>query len=86
MISGWIPDIVLVGCRSDNNLSEIMAIQGVQQQLGRDIAGILAATDISPICLRAAHKRGYLILPKPIRPARLRAAIRYCLLKRRSRR
>ena len=82
----WTPDIVLAGCQSGNKLSGILAIQGVQQQLGRDIAGILAAADITPSCVRAARKRDYLILSKPIQPARLRAAIRYCLLKRRSRR
>ena len=78
--TAWTPDVVLVGCDLLSDEIGIAAIQAVRAQCGKDISGVLITDDSDPEHTRAAHDRGYLLLRTPIQPARLRSAIRYCLL------
>ncbi len=78
--TGWSPDVVLA--RHDPWLSDtgVAAIRAISARCGRDLAGVLIADALDPERAREARDRGYVLLRGPLRPARLRSAIRYGLL------
>ena len=70
-----IPDIVLADYRLPGKLDGIEAIQQVQMTLQMPVPGIIITGESDISAIREIEKMGYMILRKPVRPAKLRSLI-----------
>lgn len=74
------PELVISDYRLRDGENGAEVIQQVQQVLGEMVPGILITGDTAPDRLREARDSGYMLLHKPVAPAKLRAALQSLLL------
>ncbi|MGJ8527810.1 hybrid sensor histidine kinase/response regulator [Maritalea sp.] len=74
MLEGWIPDIVLMDYHLDQT-SGLDAIQWLRQTIGGHLPAVLITADRTPQVRELAAERDISVLPKPVKPAALRALI-----------
>ena len=74
MLEGWIPDIVLMDYHLDQT-SGLDAIQWLRQTIGGHLPAVLITADRTPQVRELAAERDITVLPKPVKPAALRALI-----------
>ncbi len=74
-----LPDVMIIDYRLRDNATGIEAVETLRERLGRPVPAIFITGDTAPDRLRQAQASGYPLLHKPVRPARLRAALRQLL-------
>ena len=67
------PDLLLVDYHLDSGTSGIDVAEELQSLWAGDIPGIIITADHTQAAKRAAELHGYQVLPKPLKPAALRA-------------
>jgi CheY-like chemotaxis protein/two-component sensor histidine kinase len=72
---GLVPDIVLADYRLPGRLDGVEAIQRIQLALRMPVPGIIITGESDITAIREIEKMGYIILRKPVRPAKLRRLI-----------
>lgn len=72
ILEGWVPDIVLMDYHLDQS-SGLDAIQWLRQTVGGHLPAILITADRSAQVQNLAAERNVSVLPKPLKPAALRA-------------
>ncbi|TDQ64110.1 signal transduction histidine kinase [Maritalea mobilis] len=72
LLEGWVPDIVLMDYHLDQS-SGLDAIQWLRQTVGGHLPAILITADRSAQVQNLAEERNVSVLPKPLKPAALRA-------------
>lgn len=72
---GFVPDVIVADYRLRGGAKGSEAIAEVRRALGRSVPAMILTGDTAPERLREASASGYLLLHKPIQPARLRAAL-----------
>jgi len=73
------PDVILSDFRLREDVTGIDVIEQLRLQLEHDIPAILITGDTSPDRLQQAQESGLILLHKPVKPAKLRAAINMLL-------
>jgi Na+/proline symporter/signal transduction histidine kinase len=68
-----VPDLLLVDYHLDAGVSGIGVAEELQSLWGGEIPSIIITADHTQAAKRAAAVRGYQVLPKPLKPAALRA-------------
>jgi signal transduction histidine kinase len=76
------PDLVLCDLRLGEGGSGFDVLDRLKARWGTSLHGIIVTADASPGCIAAAHARGYPLLHKPVRPAKLRALVEQLLRER----
>jgi signal transduction histidine kinase len=76
------PDLVLCDLRLGNDENGFDVLDRLRARWGTSLHGIIVTADASPERIADAHARGYPLLPKPIRPAKLRALVEQRLRER----
>ena len=77
--SRCVPDLLVADYHLDNGRTGIEAIDGIRAAAGAEIPGIVITADHSSEVLRQVRGRGFYLLNKPIRPAKLRALMSHIL-------
>ncbi|WP_424982110.1 ATP-binding response regulator [Maritalea sp. S77] len=72
LLEGWVPDLVLMDYHLDQS-SGLDAIQWLRQTVGGHLPAILITADRSTQVQTLAEERNVSVLPKPLKPAALRA-------------
>ncbi len=72
---GLVPDIVLADYRLPGKLDGVEAIQRIQLTLQMPVPGIIITGESDITAIQEIEKMGYMILRKPVRPAKLRRLI-----------
>jgi signal transduction histidine kinase/CheY-like chemotaxis protein len=72
---GLVPDIVLADYRLRGNTTGVDAIKTINDHFRTDIAAAIITGDTAPERLLEAQASGYILLHKPLRPAKLRALL-----------
>lgn len=67
------PDLMLVDYHLDDNRNGVQVAQAVCERLGVRIPGIVLTADHTPQARQDAQQNGMSLLPKPVKPAALRA-------------
>lgn len=70
-----VPDIVIADYRLPGQLDGVEAIQRIQVALKKSIPAIIVTGDGDLTVIREIERMGYMILRKPVRPAKLRRLI-----------
>lgn len=73
-LEGWIPELVLMDYHLDQT-SGLDAIEWLRQNVGGHLPAVLITADRTPQVRELAEARNISILPKPVKPAALRALI-----------
>ncbi|MES2489240.1 MAG: hybrid sensor histidine kinase/response regulator [Pseudomonadota bacterium] len=76
------PDLVLVDYHLDNGEDGIHVVRALNAQWQREVSGIVITADHTLAAKEAAALQGYALLPKPVKPAALRALISRLLSQR----
>jgi signal transduction histidine kinase len=71
--SGQVPDLVLVDYHLDSDVDGTAVFDDMRDIWGRDVPGIVITADHTQQAKEDAMKRGLQLLPKPVKPAALRA-------------
>lgn len=71
----WIPDCIVSDYRLKDHKTGKDAIASLTTLLKKDIPAILLTGDTHPERIKEAHKSGYTVVHKPVKPAYLRTAI-----------
>lgn len=69
----FVPDLLLVDYHLDANASGIVVADELQAIWSSEVPSIVVTADHTLSAKRAASERGYEVLPKPLKPAALRA-------------
>jgi signal transduction histidine kinase/CheY-like chemotaxis protein len=77
-----LPDLVLCDLHLGEGASGFDVLDGLKARCGTRLHGIVVTADASPECIADAHARGYPLLRKPVRPAKLRALVEQLLRER----
>ncbi len=77
IISGFIPDILVVDYQLDHNKTGLEFIELMRNQLGANIPAIVVTADHSNITKEKIKQSGLKLLYKPVKPAILRATINH---------
>ncbi|AVX05421.1 putative histidine kinase [Maritalea myrionectae] len=72
ILEGWVPEIVLMDYHLDQS-SGLDAIQWLRQNVGGHLPAVLITADRSTQVQTLAEERNVSLLPKPLKPAALRA-------------
>jgi len=73
-LEGWIPELVLMDYHLDQT-SGLDAIEWLRQNVGGHLPAVLITADRTPQVRELAKARDISVLPKPVKPAALRALI-----------
>jgi CheY-like chemotaxis protein len=73
------PDVVLCDLRLGDDESGFDVLDRLKARWGASLHGIIVTADASPGHIADAHARGYSLLHKPVRPAKLRALVEQLL-------
>lgn len=73
--SGFTPEAALLDYHLDNGQTGLDVMQALRQQLNQQLAGVLISADAQPEVAALAHSQGLDFLPKPVKPAALRALL-----------
>jgi signal transduction histidine kinase len=76
------PDLVLCDLRLGNDENGFDVLDRLRARWGTSLHGIIVTADASPERIADAHAKGYPLLHKPIRPAKLRALVEQRLRER----
>ena len=76
------PDLVLCDLRLGEGGSGFDVLHRLKARWGPSLHGIVVTADASPEHIADAHARGYALLRKPVRPAKLRALVEQLLRER----
>ena len=71
----FVPDVIISDFRLRENLTGIEVIEQLRNQLDKKVPAILITGDTAPDRLQQAQESGLILLHKPLKPAKLRAAI-----------
>lgn len=71
----WKPNLIISDYRLRNSMTGIEAIKQVQAELKYSIEAIIISGDTAPEILKEVRESGFIMLHKPIKPAKLRAII-----------
>ncbi|MEO8118138.1 MAG: ATP-binding protein [Rhodoferax sp.] len=74
--SGLVPDVIVSDYRLRDGENGIAVISQLRLTAGRPITACLMSGDTDPILMQAAREAGLTLLPKPVRPAKVRSLIR----------
>lgn len=74
---GRIPDGILADYRLGRGINGVEVIQELERMAGHSIPSILITGDTAAERLRDVHASGYRVLHKPVKPARMRAFLKY---------
>ena len=74
MLEGWIPEVVLMDYHLDQT-SGLDAIQWLRGTIGGHLPAVLITADRTPQVRELAAARDITVLPKPVKPAALRALL-----------
>jgi signal transduction histidine kinase/CheY-like chemotaxis protein len=77
-----LPDLVLCDLRLNEGGSGFDVLDQLKARWGTSVLGIIVTVDVSSECIADAHARGYPLLHKPLRPAKLRALVEQLLSER----
>lgn len=80
--NGSVPDLVLADYHLDEGANGIAAVQALQALWGLRVPVIVITADATERIAREAEAQSYMLLPKPIKPAALRALMSRLLLTR----
>ena len=69
------PNIVVADHRLRNERTGVQEIVLLQREFGSEIPGVIVTGDTAPERLREAQASGYVLLHKPVAPAKLRATL-----------
>jgi CheY-like chemotaxis protein/anti-sigma regulatory factor (Ser/Thr protein kinase) len=72
-------DVLICDYRLGSGATGLDAVAGVRRALGRDVPTLLVTGDTAADRLREVHDSGYLLLHKPVAPAKLRQSIYHLL-------
>jgi signal transduction histidine kinase/CheY-like chemotaxis protein len=72
---GVVPEVVLADYRLRGNTTGVAAIQALRDHFGTEIPAAIVTGDTAPERLAEARASGYLLLHKPLRPAKLRVLL-----------
>ncbi|MCG8313386.1 MAG: hybrid sensor histidine kinase/response regulator [Pseudomonadales bacterium] len=73
------PDFIISDYRIGEQGSGIDAIEALRSRLGKKIPGFLMSGDTDPRIVEDIESRGYLVLQKPVKPARMKEVIELLL-------
>ncbi|MDJ0895521.1 MAG: ATP-binding protein [Alphaproteobacteria bacterium] len=73
------PDAIIADFRLASPRTGGQALSGLRTRFGREIPGIILTGDTDPARLRDAEASGFQVLHKPVKPARLKALLRYLI-------
>ena len=73
------PDLILSDLRLSDTDTGIDVLDSLRRQFGESIPGILITGETAPEQIEAARNSGYILLQKPVQPARLRTVIQHHL-------
>ena len=73
------PEILISDFRLPGNRNGLDIIAGLRRHYGEDFPALLLSGDTGPETLRSATDQGVPLLHKPVRPAKLRAALAHLL-------
>jgi CheY-like chemotaxis protein len=76
------PDFVLCDLRLGDDESGFDVLDRLKARWGTSLHGIIVTADASPERIADAHARGYPLVHKPVRPAKLRALVEQLLRER----
>ncbi len=76
------PDLALCDLRLGDDESGFDVLERLKARWGTRLHGIIVTADASPERIADAHARGYPLLHKPVRPAKLRALVEQLLRER----
>lgn len=68
-----VPDLALIDYHLDHGVDGIGVLQSLEQTWGKTVPGIVITADHTQQARSAAEAHGYALLPKPLKPAALRA-------------
>ena len=71
-----IPSLILADYRLNEELTGADCIRLIQKTLGQDIPAAIITGDTAPDRIQEAKASGFILLHKPLRPAKLRQLIR----------
>ncbi len=80
--TGRAPRLLVADYHLDEGRTGVDAIEAIRAALGVDIPGIVITADRGAKVLRLVRRRGFYLLNKPIRPAKLRALMSHILASR----
>jgi signal transduction histidine kinase len=75
-----VPDLALVDYHLDEDVDGIDTLDRLKGAWGADVPGIVITADHTQQAKQQAERRGYALLPKPVKPAALRALMGRILL------
>ena len=75
------PDAIIADYRLRADATGIEAIRSLHAKLGAEIPAVLITGDTAPERLREAKESGFLLLHKPVPPAKLRSLLSFMLNK-----
>jgi signal transduction histidine kinase/CheY-like chemotaxis protein len=76
------PEFLIVDYRLPGHASGLVTAAQISEAVGEDLPTIIVTGDTAPDRLREAQESGYLLLHKPVQPARLRTTLRQLANKR----
>jgi signal transduction histidine kinase/CheY-like chemotaxis protein len=77
---GAAPDLVIVDFRLRDGVTGDQALHQLRACLGRPVPAIIVTGDTAPARLKEAAAAGFLLLHKPVKPAKLRLAMLHALI------
>ena len=69
----WVPELLLVDYHLDAGVNGVALAERLRQHWQRAVPGIVLTADHTPAARQAAQENGLSLLPKPVKPAALRA-------------
>ncbi|WP_138379792.1 ATP-binding response regulator [Luteithermobacter gelatinilyticus] len=76
---GYEPDLIIADYRLKDGLTGDQAIRKLQASLGREVPGLIVTADTEKERIRDAKKSGFILLHKPVHPAKLRSVMTYII-------
>jgi CheY-like chemotaxis protein len=70
-----LPDIIICDFRLSDNENGIKVIERIKTVFKKDIPSLLITGDTAPDRIQQAESSGLILLHKPVKPAKLRAAL-----------
>lgn len=69
------PDLIIADLRLSGDASGLAAIERLRRELGEPVPALVVSGDLREVAAREVREAGHLLLPKPVVPASLEAAV-----------